>query len=242
MLILEDLQGCRRTLGILVDPEKLDESGFSAFAKAMSTSIPRLTTALELDQIVFLIGGSTMTGVDLEEWILQFRKTTDLTLILFPGSHLQISDKADGLFFLNLISGRNPQYLIGEQVLAAGKLKSSTLEIIPTGYILVDGGVETAVARISNTKPILQDEQQLIIDTAFAGQLMGNRLIYLEAGSGALDPVTSRIVSRVVAAVNIPVITGGGLRDIPSIKERFLAGAKMVVVGTAIEQDFNWNG
>ena len=183
-----------------------------------------------------------MAGVDLDKWLVEFIKTTNLKILLFPGSHLQISENANGLLFLNLISGRNPQYLIGEQVKAAGKLHNSGLEVIPTGYILVDGGFETAVARVSETTPIFQNEEKLIIDTAIAGQLMGNQLIYLEAGSGALEPISVETVTRVVEALHIPVIAGGGLRDLESVRKRFEAGVKMVVVGTAIEQDLNWNG
>jgi putative glycerol-1-phosphate prenyltransferase len=242
MTILESLQHYNRTLGILIDPEKLDVEGFSAFAKAMSTSIPKLKSELQLDQVIFLIGGSTMTGVDLDYWLKAFRKTTDLKLLLFPGSHHQISDHAEGLLFLNLISGRNEQYLIGEQVAAAGKLQNSKLEIIPTGYMLIDGGVETAVARVSRTKPIPQFQEEFIVNTALAGQFMGNQLIYLEAGSGAKTPVAISTLSSVVEAMERPVIVGGGLRKLDQIDERFKAGAKMVVVGTAIEQDLSWIG
>jgi putative glycerol-1-phosphate prenyltransferase len=242
MTILESLQHYNRTLGILIDPEKLDVEGFSAFAKAMSTSIPKLKSELQLDQVIFLIGGSTMTGVDLDYWIKAFRTTTDLKLLLFPGSHHQISDHADGLLFLNLISGRNEQYLISEQVAAAGKLQNSKLEIIPTGYMLIDGGVETAVARVSRTKPIPQFQEEFIVNTALAGQFMGNQLIYLEAGSGAKTPVAISTLSSVVEAMERPVIVGGGLRKLDQIDERFKAGAKMVVVGTAIEQDLSWIG
>jgi putative glycerol-1-phosphate prenyltransferase len=242
MTILESLQQYKRTLGILVDPEKLGVEDFSAFAKAMSASFPKLKSKLQLDQIIFLLGGSTMIGIDLDDWVKEFRKTTGLKLLLFPGSHSQISDFADGLMFLNLISGRNAQYLIGEHVAAAGKLQNSTLEIIPTGYILIDGGVETAVSRVSETKPIPQFQEESIVSTALAGQFMGNQLIYLEAGSGAHTPVAISLVSSVVKAINSPVIVGGGLRKLDEIDKRFNAGVKMVVVGTAIEQDLSWIG
>jgi putative glycerol-1-phosphate prenyltransferase len=242
MTILESLQHYKRTLGILVDPEKLDVEGFYAFAKALSTSIPKLKSKLQLDQIIFLLGGSTMTGVDLDDWVKEFRKTTGLKLVLFPGSHQQISDHADGLLFLNLISGRNAQYLIGEQVQAAAKLRTSTLEIIPTGYLLIDGGVETAVARVSETKPIPQFQEELTVNTAVAGQFMGNQLVYLEAGSGAKTPVSVSTVYSIAKAIKSPVIVGGGLRTLDQIEARFKAGAKMVVVGTAIEEDLSWIG
>lgn len=241
-MILESLRNSNRTLGILVDPEKLEVDGFSAFAKAMSIKIPYLKTELQLDQIMFLIGGSTMEDVNLDHWLAEFRKTTAVTLLIFPGSHKQLSEQADGLLFLNLISGRNPKYLIDEQVKAARELQASKLEIISTGYILVDGGVETAVARVSQTNPISQKDEQIIIDTACAGQLMGNQLIYLEAGSGAANPVSVDVLRKVVNAIHVPVIAGGGLRSLQEIDDRFHAGAKMVVVGTAIEEDLKWIG
>ncbi len=242
MIILESLQQCKRTLGILIDPEKLNVEGFSAFAKAMSTTIPQLTKELELDQVLFLLGGSTMAEVNLDDWISELRKTTDLKLVLFPGSHHQVSEHADGLLFLNLISGRNPQYLIAEQVAAAGRLRNSQLEVIPTGYILVEGGVESAVSRVSGTAPIPPQNEELIIDTALAGALMGNRCIYLEAGSGAKIPVSEHLVSSVATVIQIPLIVGGGLYTLDEIKNRFESGAQMVVVGTAIERNLNWKG
>ncbi|BAO54688.1 geranylgeranylglyceryl/heptaprenylglyceryl phosphate synthase [Nonlabens marinus] len=242
MTILESLQQCKRTLGILVDPEKLDVEDFSAFAKAMSSTIPQLTKALELNQIIFLLGGSTMTDVNLDYWIDEFRKITELKLVLFPGSHRQVSEHADGLLFLNLISGRNPQYLIGEQVAAASRLRESALQIIPTGYILVDGGVESAVSRVSGTAPLSPQNEELILNTAVAGALMGNQCLYLEAGSGAKVSVSEHLVSRVADLIQIPLIVGGGLYTLKEIKHRFDAGAQMVVVGTAIERNLNWKG
>ncbi|SCY36235.1 putative glycerol-1-phosphate prenyltransferase [Nonlabens sp. Hel1_33_55] len=242
MRILESIKVNRRTLGILLDPEKLDVDGFPAFAKAIQSSTLKLKKDLDLDQIIFLIGGSTMENVVLDSWLIAFKNQIDLKLVLFPGSAYQISEHADGLLFLNLISGRNPEYLIGEQVKAASRLKESKLDIIPTGYVLLNGGKQTAVERVSKTKPIDQKETDLIMDTVFAGQLMGNQLIYLEAGSGANVPVNPDIVGQVVSTVDIPVIVGGGLRTLKDINERFKAGAKLVVVGTAIEDDLNWKG
>ncbi len=242
MTILESLQTCKRTLGILIDPEKLDADGFSAFAKAIQTTMISLTEKLQLDQVLFLIGGSTLESVDLDRWLTHFRKTTGLKLLLFPGSHRQISENADGLLFLNLISGRNPDYLIGEQVAAAGKLKNTNLEIIPTAYLLIDGGMETAVSRVSQTIPMSQNDPELIYNTAIAGQLMGNKLIYLEAGSGASYPVGLDIIREVARNSSIPIIVGGGLRKHGEINARFDAGVSMVVVGTIIEEDVHWIG
>lgn len=242
MKILKSIRQLERTLGILVDPEKLKEDEFSAFAKAITSTASILTKDLRLDQIILLIGGSTMEDVDLEAWLSAFSQQIDFKLVLFPGSAQQISERADALLFLNLISGRNPEYLIGQQVEAAKKLKNSGLEIIPTAYLLLDGDEQTAVERVSKTHPISQCEVDLITDTALAGQLMGNKLIYLEAGSGAKTPVTIEVLEKVVETVQVPVIVGGGLRSLDGIKKRFEAGAKMVVVGTAMEEDLNWKG
>ncbi|KQC32226.1 geranylgeranylglyceryl phosphate synthase [Nonlabens sp. YIK11] len=242
MEILKSICEFERTLGILVDPEKLKVDDFSAFAKAITSTGSILTKDLGLDQIILLIGGSTMEHVDLEAWLGAFRQQIDFKLVLFPGSAQQISERADALLFLNLISGRNPEYLIGQQIEAAKKLRNSALEIIPTAYLLLDGDQQTAVERVSKTQPIRQSEVDLITDTALAGQLMGNNLIYLEAGSGAKTPVSIEVLKKVVETIHVPVIVGGGLCSINQIKKRFEAGAKMVVVGTAMEEDINWKG
>jgi len=242
MDILQSISCSQRTLGILVDPEKLNEVGFPAFAKAMSQNAPQLSDKLHLDQIIFLVGGSTLKDIDLDLWMENFQKTTNLKTVLFPGSAQQLTEHADGLLFLNLISGRNPEYLIGQQVAAASLLKNSRLEIIPTAYLLIDGGAQTAVERVSQTTPMNPSDLDLIADTVLAGKLMGNKLIYLEAGSGARYPVPIVVVRRISELLDIPVIVGGGLHNLKAIKKRFEAGAKMVVIGTAIEQNFNWMG
>ena len=242
MGILESIKENRRTLGILVDPEKLDVDGFSAFAKAIQLSASKLTKNLELDRIILLIGGSTAENIEIDGWLRQFKEHVGFEILLFPGSASQISEQADGLLFLNLISGRNPEYLIGQQVKAAHSLKQTRLEIIPTAYILIDGGTETAVERVSQTQPMDQSNPELIAVTALAGQLMGNKMIYLEAGSGALNPVGLEVLKKVFNTVEVPTIIGGGLRTQAEINHRFDAGAKMVVVGTAIEDDLNWKG
>jgi putative glycerol-1-phosphate prenyltransferase len=242
MRLLESIQLHRRTLGILVDPDKLNEDGFPAFAKALQKLSPHLSQKLSLDQIILLIGGSSMENLDLDPWLLKLRELIDLPVLLFPGSHAQTSSNADALMFLNLISGRNPDYLIGHQVGAISRLKNTSLEIIPTAYMLLDGGHESAVQRVTNTLPMPQDDLQAILDTALAGQYMGNELLYLEAGSGARLPAALNIVSQVVNTVDVPVVVGGGLRKLNHIDKRFIAGASMVVIGTALEEDLDWNG
>ena len=242
MTILEGLQSHARTLGILIDPEKLELDGISAFAKAISQKASLLMKKFKLDEIHLLVGGSTMENVDIDEWMGLFQQHTHLKVLLFPGSAHQITNRADGILFINLISGRNPEYLIGQHIEAAPKLAMGAMEILPTAYILIDGGRTTAVQRVSQTLPLPAHATNEIVNTAMAGQFMGNQLIYLEAGSGALNAVSSDTVRLVAQNVTIPIIVGGGLKTADHIEERFEAGAHMVVVGTAIEQDLKWIG
>ena len=228
------------TLGILLDPEKMGLDEVSAFAKALSLNSSRIINKFDVHQIVLLVGGSTMESVDFDKWNRHLRGSTDLPFILFPGSHKQVSSAADAILYLNLISGRNPDYLIGEQVAAAFDVQKSGIEVIPTAYLLLDGRNESAVARVSKTAPMSQQDVDQVVKTALAGQFMGNKLIYLEAGSGAKQPVTDEIVKAVRQRVNTPIIVGGGIRNEQAIKSKFDAGAKMVVVGTAIEENLKW--
>ncbi len=161
---------------------------------------------------------------------------TSLPVILFPGDHSHITPEADALLFLSLISGRNPEYLIGQQVKSAQKLRESKLEVIPTGYILVDGGNFSAVERVSNTKPLDPDDIELIVNTALAGQYLGKELIYLEAGSGAKNAISEDIISAVKKAISIPLIVGGGIRTQHQLERIYEAGADLVVIGTAFEK------
>src|SRR5690606_24329847 len=139
--------------------------------------------------------------------------------------------------FLSLISGRNPEYLIGKHVEAVSKLENTQLEVIPTGYILIENGKQTSVESVSQTKPMSRSDIQKIVDTAKAGELLGMKLLYLEAGSGALYPVSEDIISRVKAALNVPLIVGGGIRNLETLETAFNSGADMVVIGTAFEND-----
>ncbi len=156
---------------------------------------------------------------------------------MFPGDVTQITNDADALLFLSLISGRNPDYLIGKHVQAVSKLKHSHLEIIPTGYILIENGKQTAVQRVTETTPLQNDNIQLIADTAKAGELLGMKLIYLEAGSGAINPVSSDIISKIKEDVDMPLIVGGGIRTLKQLEQAYQAGADLVVIGTAFEDD-----
>jgi putative glycerol-1-phosphate prenyltransferase len=183
------------------------------------------------------VGGSTDDENQTENVVAAVKKATNLPVILFPGDVSQISQKADGILFLSLLSGRNPEYLIEQQIKAAPFLKNSALEILPTGYILIDGQKETATQKVSNTKPIVQTDLELILNTALAGEFSGKKLIYLEAGSGATVPVEASIITLVKKNINIPLIVGGGIRTKTQLNSAFNAGADLVVIGTAFEND-----
>jgi putative glycerol-1-phosphate prenyltransferase len=161
---------------------------------------------------------------------------TSRPILIFPGDHSQITDTADGLLFLSLLSGRNPEYLIGQHVLAVSNLRSTSLEVISTGYLLIDGGIKSAVAHVTKTRAMPQDNIRQIVDTAEAGALLGMKLIYLEAGSGAQTPVAAEIISEVKKVIGIPLIVGGGIRSEAQKQEAYEAGADMVVMGTALER------
>jgi phosphoglycerol geranylgeranyltransferase len=212
---------------VLIDPDKFSVDKTAGFINSLPSWITHI-----------FIGGSTDEYKRTVDTVRSVKAFSQLPVILFPGDHTQITDLADGLLFLSLISGRNPEYLIEQQIQAAEKLKASKLEVIPTGYILIDGGKESAVEKVSNTRPISQQNIPLIVNTALAGQFSGKKLIYLEAGSGARTPVSAEIISAVKKAINIPLIVGGGIRTIVQQENAFKAGAHLIVIGTAFEDDF----
>ena len=173
----------------------------------------------------------------LDELLSDIRRQCDIPLVLFPGNSFQLSWRADAILFLSLISGRNPELLIGQHVVAAPFLKMSPLEIISTGYILVDGGVTTAVQYMSNTYPIPAHKDDIAVCTALAGEMLGLKMMYLEAGSGAIRPVSESMIEAVRGAVSVPLLVGGGIRTPEKAAAKLRAGADVVVIGNAIEQD-----
>jgi putative glycerol-1-phosphate prenyltransferase len=215
-----------RKLVLLIDPDKLK----------LQSIIATLHSANESGVSMIFVGGSLM-GADIELTIDTIKKHTHLPVILFPGSLLQLTPKADAMLLLTLISGRNPDYLIGNHVQAAPFLKKSQIEVIPTGYILIDGGTVTSVEYVSNTKPIPSNKPDLVVATCIASEMLGHKLIYLEAGSGAKYPVPTEIICDVKKNISIPLIVGGGIKTPEQAKAAFVAGADIVVVGTAIEED-----
>ncbi len=217
----------KKLLAVLIDPDKIKLDAVSGFISKVNQSIATH----------IFVGGSEVSEGVTEILVEAIKKHTVLPVVLFPGDLIQITDKADGILFLSLISGRNPEYLIGKHVEAVSKLKETNLEVIPTGYLLIENGKETAVQRVSETKPIKRSHVQTIIDTAKAGELLGMKLIYLEAGSGATHPIESEIISKVKQVLTIPLIVGGGIRSKNELKSAYNAGADLVVIGTAFEND-----
>jgi len=214
-----------KLLAILLDPEKLK----IADIQALCLKINR-TKATHI-----LVGGSTFNGNYLDELLIEIKKHSKLPILLFPGDYKQISDEADGILLLSLLSGRNPDYLIEHQINAVPLLRKTKLEIIPTAYLLIESGSQTAVERVSLTKPMDRSDNEYVAQTAKAGEFMGNKLVYLEAGSGAKMAVSLEMIKVVSTTVQVPLIVGGGIRTKEAIEKTFQAGADMVVIGTAFE-------
>ncbi len=220
-----------KQLAVLIDPDKFSEESSNLFLN----NLPYNTTHI-------FVGGSTVEANKTEKTVRAIKQNSDLPVILFPGDHSQITKEADGLLFLSLLSGRNPEYLIEQQVKSVNKLRNSNLEVIPTGYILIDGGRESAVQRISSTQPIPQNDIEHIVNTALAGQYSGKKIIYLETGSGALNHVSLQIIREVNKALSIPLIVGGGIKSMHQLTGIYNAGADMAVIGTAFEiGDFSYS-
>ncbi|MBZ9729611.1 geranylgeranylglyceryl/heptaprenylglyceryl phosphate synthase [Salegentibacter sp. JZCK2] len=214
----------KKLLTILIDPDKFIEAEAASYLK----KLPKETTHI-------FVGGSTVENFKTRKTVKAIKAETNLPVILFPGDYSHITETADALLFLSLISGRNPEYLIEQQVKSVEKLKNSKLEIIPTAYILIDGGKECEVQRVSGTKPMSQFQVKTIVNTALAGEFSGKKLIYLEAGSGADIPVSEEIITEVKNAISIPLIVGGGIRSLEQQKKAYNAGADMIVMGTHFE-------
>ena len=219
-----------KLLAVLSDPDKMELENVSGFIKKVNQSIATH----------IFVGGSTVEEFKTERIVVKIKKQTELPVILFPGDVTQLTEEADGLLFLSLISGRNPEYLIGKHVEAVSKLSYANIEVIPTGYLLIENGKQTSVELVSQTKPLSRNNVILIGDTAKAGELLGMKLIYLEAGSGAAHPVDSEIISKVKNILNIPLIVGGGIRSKQELEKVYKSGADLVVIGTAFEDNENF--
>lgn len=217
----------KKKFAVLIDPDKL----------RLNHLEDTIELAIDAKVDYFFIGGSLIVNNMLDHCLEQIKKNCKIPSILFPGNSFQLSYKANAILFLSLISGRNAELLIGNHVLAAPYLKVSPLEILPTGYMLIDGGIQTTVSYISNTRPIPQEKTDIAVCTAVAGEMLGLRLMYMDAGSGAKIPVSTEIINSVSSAIQIPLIVGGGIKDPKKAKANVDAGADVIVVGNAIEKD-----
>ena len=217
----------RKKLAVLIDPDKPTD--------AQILSIVEKAKAADVD--FFFVGGSLLVTDSLDHCIKLIKANCDIPVLIFPGNSLQISKYCDGFLLLSLISGRNPEMLIGRHVIAAPYLKLYGNEIIPTGYMLIDSGKATSVTYMSDTTPIPHDKDDIAMCTAIAGEMLGLKLIYLEAGSGALMPVSTSMISKVSQMIKIPLIVGGGIKTPEMAAEAVKAGADVIVIGTAFEKE-----
>ena len=217
----------QKQFAVLVDPDKVTAEGLIKLAEESVKS--------KIDY--FFLGGSLLTSGSIAECIRLIKSVTNIPVILFPGSVQQIDAAADALLFLSLISGRNPDLLIGHHVKAAPVLRKMELEVISTGYILIDSGNRTTVQYISNTFPVPADKPEIAASTALAGELLGLKLIFAEAGSGALNPVSTEMIKSIREQITIPLIVGGGIKTPEKAISNCRAGADLIVVGNSIEND-----
>lgn len=216
-------------MAVLIDPDKVSSSRVHQLAAAAA--------AAGVDFI--FVGGSLVMNNPTQQWIQIIKQQTNIPVILFPGSVFQVTEAADAIFFLSLVSGRNPDLLIGQHVVAAPLLYHSALEVMPTAYLLIDGGKPTTVSYISNSTPIPADKPQIAVCTAMAAQMLGMKIIYLDAGSGALNAVSETMITEVKQYCNLPLIVGGGIRTPQQAARLCHAGADLLVIGNALETNPN---
>ncbi len=212
---------------VLIDPDNVTHKDLSRIAT--------LCNEAKVDYV--FMGGSLVVTDHLDDCIRTFKKESGIPVVLFPGSPAQISRHADALLYLSLISGRNPELLIGQHVVSAPAVKASGLEVIATGYMVIDGGVPTTVSYMSHALPIPADKPDIALCTAMAGEMLGKHVIYMDAGSGARYPVSEAMIGKVAKGTGIPLIVGGGIRDAEKAYLNCKAGADIIVVGNAFEKD-----
>jgi putative glycerol-1-phosphate prenyltransferase len=217
----------RKGFAVLIDPDKLEEQAL----------LKTIEIAKNAGVDFFFVGGSLVVTDTLDTVVTTLKKHCDIPVILFPGSPDQITPKADALLYLSLISGRNPELLIGQHVISAPFIRQSGLEVMPVGYMLIDGGTPTTVSYISNTHPIPSNKNDIATCTAMAGEMLGLKLIYMDAGSGAQKSIPTAMISQVAKYIKIPLIVGGGITTAEKAKENCSAGADIIVVGNAVEKD-----
>ncbi len=217
----------QKSFAVLVDPDKVDNAKMDEL----------IALALEAKVDYFFVGGSLVISNYLDTCVQHIKANTNIPVVLFPGSPNQVSKYADALLYLSLISGRNPELLIGQHVISAPVVKQSGLEIMPTGYMVIDGGAPTTVSYISNATPIPADKNEIAMCTAMAGEMLGMKLIYMDAGSGAKRPIPESMIEKVAKHIEVPLIIGGGIVDPEKAYVNCKSGADVIVVGNAIEKD-----
>ncbi len=227
--LVERKQKGKKSFAVLIDPDKVNDESVEELIQ------------LSLDAKVdyFFVGGSLVISSYLDECVQLIKSKCDIPVILFPGSPSQVSKYADALLYLSLISGRNPELLIGQHVVSAPIVKKSGLEIMPTGYMVIDGGAPTTVSYISNASPLPADKNEIAMCTAMAGEMLGMKLIYMDAGSGAKKAISESMIQKVASCIDVPLIIGGGITTPEKAYLNCKAGADVIVVGNAIEKDAN---
>jgi len=228
MEVYRQILKSKKQLAILIDPDKIKNIA----------ELEELLKPIEQNKPNFIfVGGSLITNDLLEKTIVTIKEKLNVPVVLFPGNGKQISSKADAVLLLSLLSGRNADYLIGQHVENSFALQQSKLEIIATGYILIESKTLTSVEYISNTKPIPRKKTEIIVATALAGKQLGMASIYLDAGSGAKKRVPKKVITAVKKQVDLPLIVGGGIKNRKQAEKAWDAGADIVVIGTAFEKD-----
>ena len=217
----------KKSFAVLIDPDKVNDNSVEEL----------IQLSLDAQVDYFLVGGSLVISSYIDECVQLIKRSCTIPVILFPGSPSQISKYADALLYLSLISGRNPELLIGQHVVSAPVVKKSGLEIMPTGYMVIDGGAPTTVSYISNASPLPSDKNEIAMCTAMAGEMLGMKLIYMDAGSGAKKAISESMIQKVSSCIDVPLIIGGGITTAEKAYLNCKAGADVIVVGNAIEKD-----
>lgn len=216
----------KKSLALLIDPDK-----------ATGKSLDKVLSLATRNKVDYIFTGGSITFSSIDTLIYSIKERCNIPVVLFPGNLLQLSDKADYILLLSLISGRNPELLIGNHVLAAPFLRNVREKLLPVGYILINCGSKTSVEYMSQTEAIPSDKQDIVVATAMAGEMLGLGMIYLEGGSGALNPVPAELIRSVRKNITVPIAVGGGLKKGLQIKDAFSAGADLVVLGNGVEKD-----
>ena len=230
-MINELLANGHKKIAILIDPDKNNSE---------STLLSLIQKINILKPAFVFIGGSTVDSNDFKTCISLLKSQCNIPVVIFPGSHVQVDKQADAILFLSLVSGRNPDFLIGHQVEAAPILRKLDIEVIPTAYMLIEGGKNSSVAYVSQTTPIPADQYSIAINTAIAAELMGMKAVFMDAGSGAINSVSTKMINEVKQNISVPLIIGGGLKTIQEVENVLNAGADVAVIGNKIESNIDF--